>query len=325
MGRAGYILRRLVKGVIVVLAIIVLNFFLIRAAPGDPAIALAGEAGAADAEYLAKLRQDFGLDRPLPEQLAIYMWGFVTLDLGYSYKHGQPVIKLIGERLPSTILLTITAYFLSLALGVMFGTVAALRVNSWVDTAFTVLALVFYAVPLFWLALMSILLFSVVLDWLPAVGYATVGAGHTGFAHVLDVAHHMVLPTIALSLFYLAVYARLARASVLEVSRQEFVTTARAKGVDEGRIVRAHILRNAILPVLSMAGVQAGHLVGGTVIVETIFAWPGIGRLAFEAALGRDYTLLLGVFFLTSALVVVFNLLTDLIYTVVDPRIEVAS
>jgi peptide/nickel transport system permease protein len=322
MGRLRYVLRRLAQGVAIIFAIIVLNFFLLRAAPGDPALAMAGEAGAADAEYLAELRAYWGLDRPLGEQLAIYVSGIVQGDLGHSYRFGSPVIDVLLERLPSTLLLTTTAFFLALVLGVGLGTIAALRVGTWIDTVVTVVALAFYATPIFWFALMSILLFSVVVNWLPPVGYETIGAELKGFAHVLDVAHHLVLPVLTLGLFYMAIYARLARTSFLEVMRQEYVTAARAKGLPERRIVMAHILRNSILPVISMAGFQAGHLIGGTVLIETIFAWPGIGRLAFEAVLGRDYTLLLGVFIMTSVMVVVFNLITDLIYSLIDPRIE---
>ncbi len=323
MGRLRYVLRRLGQGVAIILAIVVLNFFLLRAAPGDPALAMAGEAGAADEEYIAALRADWGLDQPLGKQLVIYVGGVLRGDLGHSYRYGVPVIDVLFERLPSTLLLTTTAFFLALTLGIALGTIAALRVGTWIDTVVTVIALAFYATPIFWFALMSILLFSVVVNWLPPVGWETIGAELTGFAHVLDVAHHLILPVLTLGLFYMAIYARLARTSFLEVMRQEYVTAARAKGLPEGRVVMAHILRNSMLPVISMAGFQAGHLIGGTVLIETIFAWPGVGRLAFEAVLGRDYTLLLGVFVLTSIMVVVFNLITDLVYSLVDPRIEV--
>ena len=322
MGRLRYVLRRLAQGVAIILAIVVLNFFLLRAAPGDPALAMAGEAGAADAEYIEQLRRDWGLDKPPWEQLRLYIGGVVTADLGHSYRFGAPVLTILFERLPSTLLLTITAFFVALGLGVLLGTIAAMRVGSWIDTVVTVVALAFYATPIFWFALMSILLFAVVVNWLPPVGYQTIGAEYTGLAHALDVAHHLILPMLTLGLFYMAIYARLARTSFLEVMRMEYVTAARAKGLRESRVVTAHILRNAILPVISMAGFQAGHLIGGTVLIETIFAWPGIGRLAFEAALGRDYTLLLGVFLMTSIMVILFNLITDLIYSVVDPRIE---
>ena len=187
------------------------------------------------------------------------------------------------------------------------------------------LALTCYATPLFWTGLMLVLLFSVVLDWLPAFGMSSVGANLTGFASVLDVGRHLILPALTLGLFYLAIYARLTRASMLEVADQDFVKTARAKGVPEGRILRAHVLRNALLPVITFAGIQAGQLIGGSILVETVFAWPGIGRLAFDALLARDYNLLLGVFVCTSTMVVAFNIVTDLLYAAIDPRIEVAQ
>lgn len=323
MGRFEYITRRLVQGVVVVLAIVVLNFFLIRMAPGDPAAVMAGEAGAGDEQFIAQLREEFRLDEPLPVQLYIYMSGIVQLDLGYSYRQKQNVGTLIMGRLPATLLLMATAFFIAIGLGVLLGTLAATRVGKWTDSVITVVALVFYATPLFWVGLMAILLFSVYLGWLPAFGMTSIGANYTGLAHVLDIAHHLILPAFTLGLFYMAVYARLTRSSMLEVADMDFVRTARAKGLPRARVTRAHILRNALMPVITFAGIQAGQLVGGAILTETVFAWPGIGRLAFDALLQRDYNLLLGIFFISSVMVVAFNLITDLIYTFVDPRIEV--
>ena len=205
----------------------------------------------------------------------------------------------------------------------LLGALAAQRVGRWADSAITVLALGFYATPIFWVGLMLVLVFSVWLDWLPSFGMNTVGADYTGWAAVADTARYLVLPALTLGLFYMAVYARLTRASMLEVASQDFVRTARAKGVPEGRILRRHILRNALLPVITFAGIQAGQLIGGSILVETVFAWPGIGRLAFDALLARDYQLLLGVFLCTSVLMVVFNLVTDVVYAWVDPRVQV--
>lgn len=321
----SFVAQRLLKAVIVLLAIIVLNFFLIRAAPGDPATVMAGEAGATDELFVAQLREKFGLDRPMHEQLFIYVKGVASLDLGFSFRQQMPVGKLIADRLPATLLLTGSAFLVSLGLGVLFGALAARRAGSWSDTAITVLALIFYATPLFWVALMAILLFSVTLDWLPSFGYETVGAGYTGLAHVLDVGAHLVLPALTLGLFFMATYARMTRASMLEVARLDFIKTARAKGLRAGVIQRRHVLRNALLPVVTLAGLQAGTLVGGAVLTETVFAWPGIGRLMYDALLQRDYNLLLGVFVVSSAMVLVFNLITDLIYRLVDPRIEMAA
>ncbi|MDI4231287.1 ABC transporter permease [Bradyrhizobium sp. Arg237L] len=321
----GFLTQRIMKAIVVLLAIVVLNFFLIRLAPGDPAVVMAGEAGASDQLFVAQLREKFGLDQPLPVQLYRYVKGIATFDLGFSFRQQAPVSQLILERLPATLLLTGTAFAISLLSGVLFGTLAARRAGSWADTAITVLALIFYATPLFWVALMAILLFSVAMDWLPSFGYETVGANYTGFAHVLDVAAHLILPATTIGLFFMATYTRMTRASMLEVKRLDFVKTARAKGLRDAVIQRRHILRNALLPVVTLAGLQAGTLVGGAVLTETVFAWPGIGRLMYEALLQRDYNLLLGVFVVCSAMVLAFNLITDLIYRSVDPRIEVAA
>ena len=325
MERLEYIAQRLVKGIVVLLGIVVLNFLLIRLAPGDPAAVMAGEAGASDELFLQQLRAQFGLDRPLLEQLWAYASNILTFDFGFSYRQQRPVVDLLAERLPPTLLLTGTAFVLSLAAGVTLGVMAARRVGRWSDSAITVVALFFYATPLFWVGLMGVLLFSVTLGWLPAFGMTSVGANLTGFAHAVDVARHLVLPALTLTLFHMAVYARMTRASMLEVRDQDFVRTARAKGVDEGEILRRHVLRNAILPVVTIAGMKAGYLLGGSIVVETVFAWPGLGRLAYEAVLQRDYNVLLGVFLVTSALVIAVNLVTDVIYSLVDPRIELGA
>jgi peptide/nickel transport system permease protein len=322
MKRARFMLARSLQGLLVIVLIAIINFMLVRAAPGDPVAVLAGEAGASDPQYVAQLRAQFGLDKPITTQLATYVGKVVQLDLGFSYRQQQPVLKLIMDRLPATLLLTGTAFALSLLLGVTLGALAARRAGTWVDTLITVAALVFYATPLYWLALMAVLVFTVQLEWLPGFGFMTVGAGLTGFAAAVDVAKHLVMPAMTLALFYMAVYARMTRAAMLEVAQMDFVKTARAKGVRPGRILRAHVLRNALLPVVTLAGIQAGGMIGGAVLTETVFAWPGIGRLMFDALLQRDYSLLLGAFLITSAMAVLFNLITDLVYILVDPRIE---
>ena len=321
----SFVAQRIVKGVVVLLAIVVMNFFLIRLAPGDPAVVMAGEAGASDPAFVQQLREKFSLDKPLPEQLATYVKGIVTLDLGFSFRQQMPVSKLIAERIGATLLLTLSAFAISLTLGIFFGTLAARFAGSWGDSAITAAALIFYATPIFWLALMAILLFSVYLGWLPSFGYDTVGGNYTGLAYVGDVAQHLVMPAMTIGLFFMATYTRMTRASMLEVKRLDFVKTARAKGLRDSVIQRRHVLRNALLPVVTLAGVHSGTLIGGAVITETVYAWPGIGRLMYEALLQRDYNLLLGVFVVCSAMVLIFNLLTDLVYRLVDPRIEFAS
>lgn len=323
-GYASFLGRRLVKAVFILLAIVILNFLLVHAAPGDPAMVMAGEAGAADEEFVEQLREQFGLDRPLHEQLVSYVGNVAQGDLGFSYRQQRPVWDLLIERLPATLVLTLSAFVLALVGGVLLGTLAALNVGRWGDTAITVIALLSYATPIYWVGLMLALLFSVNLGWLPAFGYESIGANLTGLARVWDIVQHMILPVVTLGLFYMAVYTRLTRASILEVCDMDFVKTARAKGLREGPIVARHVLRNAILPVITFAGVQAGHLIGGSILIETVFAWPGLGRLAFDAVLQRDYQVLLGIFFITSVLVIMFNIITDILYSLVDPRVEMS-
>lgn len=286
---------------------------------------LAGQAGAGDAAYVDQLRVAFGLDKPILTQLMLYLKGVVQLDLGFSYRNHVPVLDLIVERLPATFLLMSCAFVFSIVLGVFLGVVAAKaryrNKRRWIDSSVMTGALLLYATPLFWLSLMGILLFSVVLGWLPAFGMETVGSGLTGLARAADIAQHLVLPTITLGCFFMAVYVRLTRASMLEVIGMDFVKTARAKGVSPSRVIRTHVLRNALLPVITFAGIQLGQMAGGAVLTETVFAWPGIGRLMFDALLQRDYQLLLGIFLVTSIMVVVFNLLTDVLYRLIDPRI----
>ncbi|PZX17177.1 peptide/nickel transport system permease protein [Palleronia aestuarii] len=315
------ILSRLAKAILTLLAIAVLNFFLIHAAPGDPAAVLAGEAGAADPQFIAQLRERFGLDQPFHVQLWTYVSNVLTLDLGYSFRQDAPVSQLIADRLPATLLLTATAFVISLTLGTAFGVLAASQRGRPADSLITTFALLFYATPLYWAALMAILVFSVQLGWLPGFGFETVGGGYGGLERVLDVARHLVLPALTLGLFFMAVYMRLTRSSMLEVAQMDFVKTARAKGLRGSVIQRRHILRNALLPVVTLAGLQAGQLVGGAVLTETVFAWPGIGRLMFESLEARDYNTILGVFIVSAAMVILFNIATDLIYRLIDPRI----
>lgn len=312
---------RLLKSLGVILAIVALNFVLIRMAPGDPAAVMAGQAGVADEIFMQQLRAQFGLDQPLYQQFLVYLGNILQGDLGYSYRQGTLVLTLILERLPATLLLTGSAFLFALVFGVVLGSLAASRVSRMPDLIISVLSLVFYATPLFWVGMMSILVFSVWLGWLPAFGMMTVGANLSGWDLVRDVARHLVLPSVTLGLFYMAIYTRMTRASMLEVSDMDFVRTARAKGLRERVILRRHMLRNAVLPVITLAGIQAGQLVGGAILTETVFSWPGIGRLAFDALVQRDYQVLMGVFLITSIMVVVFNILTDLLYRIVDPRI----
>jgi peptide/nickel transport system permease protein len=315
----------LAKFVAVVLVIATFNFVLVHAAPGDPAQVIAGQSGSADAKLLSQLRAEYGLDKPYPVQLATYLKRILTLDLGFSYRQQRPVLSLLLERLPATLLLTGTAFLLALIVGVVLGTLAGVRAGTWSDTLFTVLSLLLYAMPVFWLGLMLVLLFSVKLEWLPAFGYVTIGVEMTPLQHIRDIASHLLLPAVSLAAVYLAIYARLMRSSVIEVTHQDFIKTARAKGLKQPRIIARHILRNAILPVVTVAGMQAGALVGGAVVIETVFAWPGLGRLTYDAVLQRDYPVMLGIFLVMSIIVIVLNLVTDAIYRLIDPRVSLRA
>lgn len=316
-----FALSRLAKAVVTLFAIATLNFVIVHAAPGNPAQVLAGESGAADAAYIAQLNAQFGLDKPIAEQFGSYIWGIATLDFGYSYRQQQEVLSLVLDRLPATLLLTGVAFLFSISLGVLLGVLSSLYAGRWQDTTITIASLAFYATPLFWIALMGQIVFSLHLQWLPNVGYQTVGADLIGIANVLDIAHHLVLPALTLGLFFTGLYARMMRSSMVEVKDADFVKTAKAKGLTSSAITWRHVARNAILPIVTLAGIQAGQLVGGAVLTETVFAWPGIGRLMFDALVQRDYPVILAVFFVSSAMVILFNILTDLIYRLVDPRI----
>jgi peptide/nickel transport system permease protein len=317
-----YVVCRLALAIPTILTIVVLNFGLVHLAPGDAADVLAGEAGSATPQYMAQLRQTFGLDQPLYVQLAVYLERVLTLDLGYSFRHGMSVSDLIATRLGPTLLLMLTVLVMSVGLGVVLGVIAARNLNRWRDNVISVLAVLAYATPVFWAGLMLIVVFSVKLGWFPVSGMEEVAAFKEGWSRAFDILRHLVLPAVTLTLFYLALYTRLMRASVLDQYAMDYVITARAKGLTERQIAWRHVLRNAMLPVLTMAGVQIGALLGGAVVVETVFAWPGLGFLAYESLFARDINLLLGIFFISGCLVVVVNLAVDLMYSWLDPRIE---
>lgn len=319
---AAYALRRLAQAVPTVLVIVALNFMLLQLAPGDAADVLAGEAGSATPEFMAQLREKFGLDQPVGVQLLLYMKQIVSFDLGYSFRHSMPVADLILARLGPTLLLMVTVFLIAVGTGALLGSLAARNLNRWQDNMISMLTVLAYATPVFWAGLMLIVVFSIKLGWFPTSGMQQVAAFHEGAAKVRDIAHHLVLPAFTLTMFYMALYTRLMRASVLEQSSMDYVVTARAKGLTERQIARRHVFRNALLPVVTMAGVQAGAMLGGAVVVETVFAWPGLGLLAYESLFARDLNLLLGIFFVSTCLVVVVNLVVDLAYSFLDPRIE---
>lgn len=322
--RAAFALVRTTwQAVPTVIGVILLNFLLMQWIPGDAADVVAAESGSATKESMAQLRSHFGLDLPLLDQFGAYLNNLAHFSLGVSPRYNTPVEELIAARLGNTLVLMVTAQGIALAIGIALGAVMATRVGRWQDRSLSILALVLYSTPGFWLGLMAIVLFSVHLGWLPTGGSETIGAGYTGWRHVLDVAHHLVLPALAMAGFYVAIFSRLTRAAMLEVARQDFVRTAEAKGLHPMTVTMRHVLRNALIPVTTVAGMHFGTLLGGAVVVETVFSWPGLGRLAFDAVAGRDYTLLLGVLLMSSLLVILANILIDLLHAWLDPRIQV--
>jgi peptide/nickel transport system permease protein len=320
--RLAFVSRRLIQLIPVVLAIASFNFVLIHLAPGDAADIIAGQGGYSTPEYIAELRREFGLDKPLYQQYFIYIGRVLSMDLGFSPVQQKPVIDLILERLPATVILVFSAVAMSVGFGILLGIISATRRGSITDTLVTIVALLFYATPAFWFGLMLIIFFSLKLDLLPSGGMETIASGKIGLAHVVDVTKHLILPSITMALYYLAIYTRLMRASMLEVLNLDFVRTARAKGLSERSVAWKHAARNALLPVVTIAGLQIGHFMGGSVLVETIFGWPGLGRLVFDSLAQRDANLLMGIFLVSSILVVLVNLLADLTYGFLDPRIS---
>ena len=322
MSLLRYSLRRLGQAGLVLLLVVVLQFLLLHLAPGDVADVIAGEAQASDPAFIEQLRRDLGLDRPLTVQLGLHMQRVLTLDWGHAHSMDAPVWQLIAERLPGTALLMVSALTLAIVMGVLLGMLAALYARRWADGLISVLALVFYATPGFLVGIGLILVFSVQLQWLPMSGMSSLYGDSPWTLRLIDSAKHLVLPMISLALFYVAIYTRLMRAAMLEVLPMDHVRTARSKGLGRWRVVWHHAARNALLPIVTMAGLQVSSLLGGSVIVETIFGWPGIGRLAFEAVFKRDVPLVMGILLLSSVLVLAISLCVDLIYTRLDPRIR---
>jgi peptide/nickel transport system permease protein len=313
--------RRLAASIPTLVLILIGVFLLLQFAPGDTVDALMAQMGGGDAATAKELRRFYGLDLSVAMQLANYLWRLVRLDLGFSAIYGKPVSTVIVERLPATLLLMTASLSFAFFMGLVLGVVAARRVNRWPDTLISTLGLIFYATPSFWFGLMAIVVFSIYLQWLPAGGFEDITMSYSGLARTLDIASHLVLPTLTLGLIFLAIYLRIMRASMLEVLNLDFVRTARAKGLDETKVVTRHVLRNALLPMVTLIGLQAGTMLGGSVVVESVFSLPGLGRLAYESVVQRDLNTLLGIVFVSALLVIVINFIVDLAYARLDPRI----
>ena len=321
---ARSLLSRLLQAIALVLAVVVLNFVLVHLAPGDPVETIAGASGGMSPELKAELRAKFGLDKSLPVQLGTYLGKVAQGDLGYSYFFNSPVSRLILERVPATLLLVLAAVLVAFGLGTGLGVLSARKPNGLLSQSITVISLVGFAAPVFWTGIMLVILFASVLPWFPVSGMRSVQSVAPTFSpsDIADVLHHLVLPALTLALVYIAQYSRLSRASMLDVLGADYIRTARAKGLAEGTVLYKHALRNAVLPVITILGLQFGNVLAGAILVETVFNWPGLGRLAFESVLRRDYPTLLGVLLFSSIVVVIMNQLTDVAYRIVDPRIK---
>ena len=325
MKALALIVRRVGNGALLLFAVLILNFLLLHLAPGDIADTIAGDMGGADAEVMEEIRARFGLDKPFHHQLGLYLARLAQGDLGYSYFFQTPVTELIFERLAATLLLVISAQMLAIVIGTVLGVIAARRPNGATSHAVTLLALFGYSAPVFWTGILLIILFCSIFPIFPVGGMIDVRVEGSWFVRGLDVLHHLMLPMVTLASVFLALYSRLARASMLDVLGSDYVRTARAKGLSEFVVVYKHALRNALGPVVTLAGLQFSGIMSGAVLVETVFSWPGLGSLALQSILARDTPTILGILFFSSLVVVVANLLTDLVYSLVDPRIKLGE
>ena len=319
---AIYLCERLAWALPLILADLIINFLIVHLVPGDPAQALIGDFPT-PAGYVEQVRREFGLDRPLAQQLGLYLWNVAHGNLGFSFANRQPVLALILQRAQPTLLLMLPAMTLAAILGVVLALASAPKAGSLYDSAVTALSLIGFSLPIFWLGQLLVLLFAITLKWLPAQGMITLRTTPSGWAAVRDVLWHLVLPAFTVTIYYAAVVARVARASVVETIGQDFVLTARAKGLSRRAVLWRHVLPNSIIPVVTVVGYNFGYSLTGAILVETVFAWPGLGHLFITSIGNRDYPVLEGIFLFTAVAVVVANVLTELLYGVLDPRVRI--
>src|SRR3954452_5624079 len=300
-----------------VLGIVVVNFLITHILPGDPIDVLVGDFPA-PAEYVAQVRHEFGLDQPLATQLWLYLVNLAQGNLGFSFLNRQPVLSLILQRAGATLLLMVPALVLASVIGIAIAVKAARHAGRALDSVLTGVSLVGYSIPVFWLAQVLIVVFAVNLGWLPAQGMLSLRSSGTGFGVVVDFLKHWVLPGFCITLYYLAVVARVARSSMLEMLDQDFVLTARAKGVSERAVLWRHVLPNSLIPVITVIGYNFAYSLTGAILTETVFAWPGLGSLFIGSIGNRDYPVLAGIFLLAATAVVISNLITDMLYAAAD-------
>lgn len=323
----GYLVRRLLGAIPLLLGILTIIFFVVHMAPGDPTARFFNPN--VSPEVIEQMRRNLGLDQPLHIQYGKWLWSFVRGDFGYSFGQMRPINEILPDVLWNTLQLTLISLVVIFVVGMLIGIVQAVRQYSLADNVLTFVALFFYSMPSFWFALMLILIFSLRAGqegWalqLPASGMTSIDYEYmSGGDKLMDRLRHLLLPAIALGIGSAAGVARYMRGSMLEVIHQDFIRTARAKGLSERTVIFKHALRNALIPIITLLGLYLPFLLSGAVLVETIFAWPGMGRTIVEAILARDYPLVMATSFVIAAIVVLGNLLSDLLYAVVDPRIR---
>lgn len=318
-----YIFRRVPQLIPLIIFAIVLNFTLMHMAPGSPLDYLIGGGEVVPQEYIDKLNRDFGLDKPLHEQLIIYISNVFRGNFGNSYRYRAPVIQIIAQRIPNTLLLMTTSIVFAFILGVFLGISSSKKPYSFIDNIASSISILGYSIPTFWLGMLLIIVFAVNLRWLPSLGMSTMGMiGLTGWAAVIDTVRHLILPTITLGTAYLALYTRLTRASMLEELRKDYIITAWGKGLDDRTVYYKHAFRNAMLPIITVFGLNLGLMLTGATLTETVFSWPGLGRLVYESITTRDYPILMGIFIIVSITVVLANFIVDILYAVLDPRVR---
>jgi peptide/nickel transport system permease protein len=318
-GLLYFCLRRLAIGIPFLIVIVAITFLLVHAAPGDPAVILAGDAPAP--EFLERIRAEYGLDLPLHQQLFTYLWRALHFDFGTSIYFRKPVLEVVAERIPNTLLLTGAAMGLASVLGILSGVWAARYRGTTVDTAVSGVSLLGFSIPTFWLGQLLVLLFAVTLNLLPPGGMIASRARYVGLDHIADVAQHLILPAVTLAAFELCLIARLTRTAMIQALDRDYILVAEAKGASASRVLWRHAFPNAVLTSITIIGLEFGALLAGAVVTETIFGWPGLGRLFYEAVFRRDFPLLNGCFIFASAAVILVNLLTDVLYALVDPRV----
>lgn len=303
------------------IGILLIMFVILKAIPGDAVDVLAGESGGASAASMALMREQYGLNLPAWQQFLNWGGHILQGNLGYSPRFNTPVTTLILSRLPATLMLMLAAQFFALIIGVFFGVIMALFVGRWPDRLLSLTSLLLYSLPGFWIGLMLLVLFSVHLGWLPSNGNMTIGADLHGWAYISDRIYHAILPVFSLASFFLAIYARLTRAAMLEMAHQDFVRTAHAKGLSPLRVTLVHVLRCALIPLVTVSGMHIATLLSGAAVVETVFSWPGLGRLALDAVMARDVNILLGILLFSSMLVLIANFVVDIVHAWLDPRV----